>query len=72
MKIKVLNCEIMFAPVFNNLNTPPFCLVKLSSSICLVVYTITTKVHLNLVHMHVTCRFTRRNVHAHPRGGGSS
>jgi hypothetical protein len=48
----VLNCEIMFVPVCNNLNTPPYYLVKLSNLICLDVYTITTKVHLNLMHMH--------------------
>jgi hypothetical protein len=46
MEIKVLNCENMFVPVFNNLNTPPFCLVKLSSLIFLDVYTVTIKVNL--------------------------
>jgi hypothetical protein len=40
----VLNCEIMFVPVFNNLNIPPYCLVKLSNLICLDVHTITIKV----------------------------
>jgi hypothetical protein len=40
----VLNCEIMFVPVFNNLNTPPYCLVKLSNLIFLDVHTITIKV----------------------------
>jgi hypothetical protein len=44
MEIKVLNCEIMFVPVFNNVNTPPYCLVKLSNLICLDVHTITIKV----------------------------
>jgi ATP-dependent Lon protease len=52
MELKVLNCEIMFVPIFNNLNTLPYCLVKLCNLICLDVYTITTKVHLNLMHVH--------------------
>jgi LytS/YehU family sensor histidine kinase len=53
MEIKVLNCEIMSWFCFNHLNTPPYFLVKLSSLICLDVYTITTKVHHHLMHMHV-------------------
>jgi hypothetical protein len=52
MEIEVLNCENTFVPVFNNLKTPPYCLVKLSSSIWLDVYTITIKAHLNLMHVH--------------------
>jgi hypothetical protein len=36
----------MFVPDFNNLNTPPYCLEKLSNLICLDVYTTTFKVNL--------------------------
>jgi hypothetical protein len=36
----------MCVPEFNNLNTPPYCLVKLSNLIFLDVYTITIKINL--------------------------
>jgi hypothetical protein len=52
-EIKVLNCEIMFAPVFNNLNTPPYCLVKLNTLVCLNMHTVTITVKPNLMHVHV-------------------
>jgi hypothetical protein len=50
MEVKVLNCEIMSWFCFNHLNTPPYCLVKLSSLICVDgVFWYTKHVHYTLV-----------------------